>query len=98
MVDYTSSNCEKSIELNTDEQIEVLEKIMNGTTNPKTCLSTKTHMFLFTYKDLMVCRCHSKFIKKTCTSKEELNIFKSLRRRVLSGEYSNKSRSKNVLK
>lgn len=83
-------------EIEADEQlaIDVLATIMNGNLNPNTPVSTKSYSFIFTYEDLTSDRLHAKKIKKKIRTAEEMEIFRKLRRRVLSKLYSRKSRTK----
>jgi len=82
--------------MNREEQIaiEVLETIMNESSNPRNTVSTTIQNFSFTYEDLMSDRQRAYYIKKRLRSDEEVTMFRILRRRVLGREYSKISRNK----
>ena len=79
-----------------DEEIaiEVLEILSNSNLDHKTNVSTTNKKFEFTYEELLSNRSQASIVKKKLKSRDEIILFKKLRRRVLSRKYSKKSRTK----
>ena len=84
----------EQMQIDEEIAIEVLETLSNSNLDHKTNVSTTNKKFEFTYEELLSNRSQASIVKKKLKSRDEIILFKKLRRRVLSRIYSKKSRTK----
>ena len=84
----------EQMQIDEEIAIEVLEILSNSNLDHKTNVSTTNKKFEFTYEELLSNRSQASIVKKKLKSRDEIILFKKLRRRVLSRIYSKKSRTK----
>ena len=84
----------EQMQIDEEIAIEVLEILSNSNLDHKTNVSTTNKKFEFTYEELLSNRSQASIVKKKLKSRDEIILFKKLRRRVLSRKYSKKSRTK----
>jgi len=84
----------EQMQIDEEIAIEVLKILSNSNLDHKTNVSTTNKKFEFTYEELLSNRSQASIVKKKLKSRDEIILFKKLRRRVLSRIYSKKSRTK----